>query len=261
MNTHINAHKTFTRVHLIAPVIAACLAVAAGVASPAEKEGAAPPSSAFKNEADKRSYVIGVTVASQLRSADLAIDLAPFMRGMKDAYTSKKLLLNNAEFAAVLADFQKDQKTKLAAVMTEKRLKGKQDGDAFLATNKGKDGVVMLDSGLQYKVLKTGNGKKPTLGDTVICNYAGTLVDGKEFDSSYKRGHPATFPVNKVIKGWTEALLLMPVGSKWQLFIPPDLAYGEAGAGRDIGPNATLIFEVELVGVKDASNLDAKVGG
>jgi FKBP-type peptidyl-prolyl cis-trans isomerase FklB len=126
----------------------------------------------------------------------------------------------------------------------------KKAGDAFLAANKTKEGVVTLPSGLQYKILKEGTGPKPTPADSVVCNYRGTLIDGKEFDSSYKRGQPATFPVGQVIKGWTEALQLMPVGSKWQLFVPPDLAYGDRGAGPDIGPGATLIFEVELISIK-----------
>jgi FKBP-type peptidyl-prolyl cis-trans isomerase FklB len=126
----------------------------------------------------------------------------------------------------------------------------KKEGDAFLAANKGKDGVVVLPSGLQYKIITAGTGPKPAATDSVICNYRGTLIDGKEFDSSYKRGQPATFPVSGVIKGWTEALQLMPVGSKWQLFVPADLAYGDRGAGADIGPGATLIFEVELVSIQ-----------
>ncbi|PYY03418.1 MAG: hypothetical protein DMG64_08020 [Acidobacteria bacterium] len=121
---------------------------------------------------------------------------------------------------------------------------------AFLAANKSKEGVVTLPSGLQYKVLKEGTGPKPSATDSVACNYRGTLINGTEFDSSYKRGQPATFAVNGVIKGWTEALQLMPVGSKWQLFIPADLAYGERGAGADIGPNSTLIFEVELLSIQ-----------
>ena len=125
-----------------------------------------------------------------------------------------------------------------------------KDGEDFLAANKAKDGVVTLPSGLQYKVITTGTGPKPTLDQTVVCQYRGTLIDGKEFDSSYKRGQPATFPVKGVIKGWTEVLQLMPVGSKWQVFVPSDLAYGARGAGADIGPNATLIFEIELVSIK-----------
>jgi FKBP-type peptidyl-prolyl cis-trans isomerase FklB len=127
----------------------------------------------------------------------------------------------------------------------------KSKGETFLAQNKSKEGVVTLPSGLQYKILKEGSGPKPSASDTVVCNYRGTLVDGKEFDSSYKRGQPATFPVSGVIKGWTEALQLMPVGSKWQLFIPSDLGYGDRGAGADIQPGSTLVFEVELVSIQD----------
>jgi FKBP-type peptidyl-prolyl cis-trans isomerase FklB len=137
--------------------------------------------------------------------------------------------------------------------MKEEGESNKKDGDAFLAANKGKEGVVALPSGLQYKILKEGTGAKPTASDTVACNYRGTLINGTEFDSSYKRGQAATFPVGGVIKGWTEALQLMPVGSKWQLFIPPDLAYGDRGAGADIGPDETLVFEVELLSIQDKS--------
>src|SRR6201996_6499938 len=129
----------------------------------------------------------------------------------------------------------------------------KKDGAAFLAANATKEGVVTLPSGLQYKILTAGTGPKPTASDSVVCNYRGTLLDNTEFDSSYKRGQPATFAVGQVIKGWTEALQLMPVGSKWQLFIPKDLAYGERGQGPDIGPNATLIFEVELLSIQGKS--------
>jgi FKBP-type peptidyl-prolyl cis-trans isomerase len=126
----------------------------------------------------------------------------------------------------------------------------KKESVEFLAANKAKDGVVTLPSGLQYKILTAGTGPKPTASDTVVCNYRGTLISGTEFDSSYKRGQPASFPVNGVIKGWTEALQLMPVGSKWQLFVPSDLGYGDRGAGADIGPGATLIFEVELLSIQ-----------
>ncbi len=125
-----------------------------------------------------------------------------------------------------------------------------KDGAEFLAANKTKDGVITLPSGLQYKIMTAGTGAKPGPGDTVVCNYRGTLINGTEFDSSYKRGQPASFPVNRVIPGWTEALQMMPVGSKWQLFIPPDLAYGARGAGGVIGPNATLVFEVELISIQ-----------
>src|SRR6202023_2964907 len=130
----------------------------------------------------------------------------------------------------------------------------KKESVEFLAANKAKDGVVTLPSGLQYKILTAGTGPKPTASDTVVCNYRGTLISGTEFDSSYKRGQPASFPVNGVIKGWTEALQLMPVGSKWQLFVPSDLGYGDRGAGADIGPGATLIFEVELLSIQDKND-------
>ena len=126
----------------------------------------------------------------------------------------------------------------------------KKEGTAFLAANKAKQGVTTLPSGLQYKIEKEGTGPKPAASDTVVCNYRGTLIDGKEFDSSYKRGQPASFPVSGVIKGWTEALQLMPVGSKWDLYVPAELAYGDRGAGPDIGPGATLIFEVELLSIQ-----------
>src|SRR5207244_808299 len=129
----------------------------------------------------------------------------------------------------------------------------KKGGETFLAANKGKDGVVTLPSGLQYKILTQGTGPKPTSADTVVCNYRGTLINGTEFDSSYKRGQPATFPISGVIKGWTEALPLMPVGSKWQLFIPSEMAYGERAPGPEIGPNSTLIFEIELLLIQDKS--------
>ncbi len=126
----------------------------------------------------------------------------------------------------------------------------KKEGEAFLAANKSKEGVVTLPSGLQYKILQQGTGPKPTASDSVVCNYRGTLLNGTEFDSSYKRGQPATLGVGQVIPGWTEALQLMPVGSKWQLFIPSNLAYGARGAGSDIGPNSTLTFEVELLSIQ-----------
>jgi FKBP-type peptidyl-prolyl cis-trans isomerase FklB len=148
---------------------------------------------------------------------------------------------------------QKEMHDKQQAKMQEEGAANKKEGDAFLAANKSKEGVVTLPSGLQYKILKAGTGPKPTANDTVECNYRGTLINGKEFDSSYKRGQPADFPVGGVIKGWTEALQLMPVGSKWQLFVPADLAYGDRGAGADIGPGETLIFEVELMSIQDKS--------
>ncbi len=151
---------------------------------------------------------------------------------------------------AALTEVQNEMRKKQQAQMQEAGEVNKKEGDAFLAANKGKDGIVALPSGLQYKILTAGTGPKPTVADTVVCNYRGTLINGTEFDSSYKRGQPATFPVSGVIKGWTEALPLMPVGSKWQLFIPAELAYGERSPGPEIGPNSTLIFEVELLSIQ-----------
>ena len=169
---------------------------------------------------------------------------------MKDAAAGGQLLLAEEELLATMNLFG----AQMIAVRGRERalagLDNRKEGEEFLAANKTKEGVVALPSGLQYKVLKTGDGKKPTAADTVECHYRGTLINGTEFDSSYRRGQAASFSVAGVISGWTEALKLMPVGSKWQLFIPPQLAYGAQGAGRDIGPDTTLIFEVELLAIK-----------
>jgi FKBP-type peptidyl-prolyl cis-trans isomerase len=207
----------------------------------------------LKDQKEKLSYALGMDVARTLRRQSIEIDPALFNKGLNDTYSGGKLLLSDDEARALITDMQKDTRKKLEDTRAQAADTNKKAGDAFLAENKKAQGVVALPSGLQYKVLKAGEGKKPALDDIVVCQYRGTLIDGKEFDSSYKRNEPATFPVKGVIKGWTEALQLMPVGSKWQLFIPPDLAYGERGAGAEIGPNSTLIFEVELVSIKDKS--------
>ncbi|HEX2712067.1 MAG TPA: FKBP-type peptidyl-prolyl cis-trans isomerase [Candidatus Acidoferrales bacterium] len=212
---------------------------------------AAQDTPALKSQKEKLSYALGMNFGSQLRELAIDVDPAVFEAGLKDALSGKKGLLTEEEVAAAIGAMQAELKQKQA----EARRKGAEDnkkaGEAFLAENKKKEGVVALPSGLQYKILKEGNGKKPTDADTVICNYRGTLINGTEFDSSYRTGQPATFKVAGVIPGWTEALRLMAVGSKWQLFIPAELAYGERGAGPAIGPNATLIFEVELVSIQD----------
>ena len=210
---------------------------------------AAQDASPLKNEKDKRSYALGMDLGTQFRSLGIEVDPAVFSRGLNDAFSGGKTLLAQEDVRAAISELQAEMKRKQAEARSKASQEGKQAGTAFLADNKKKEGVVTLPSGLQYKILKEGTGKKPVLDDTVVCQYRGTLINGTEFDSSYKRGQPATFPVKGVIKGWTEALQLMPAGSKWQLFIPPELAYGEAGAGATIGPNATLIFEVELVSI------------
>ena len=199
---------------------------------------------------EKISYALGMNMAKNLQRESVQVNPDVLSRGMKDVLAGNKTLLTDDEVKATLTDLQNGMRAKQQERMRQLGLSNKEEGENFLAANKHKDGVVALPSGLQYKILKEGAGSKPTAADSVVCNYRGTLIDGNEFDSSYKRGQPTTFPINGVIKGWTEALQLMPVGSKWELFIPPALAYGDRGAGPDIGPNATLIFEVELLSIQ-----------
>jgi FKBP-type peptidyl-prolyl cis-trans isomerase len=208
----------------------------------------------------KASYAIGMNLGGGLHRQNVDVDSAALIQGMKDALAGGKTLLTDEEARAALMQLQKDMQEKMQAKAAAEGDANKKEGDAFLAANKTKEGVVTLPSGLQYKILTPGSGPKPTASDSVVCNYKGTLINGTEFDSSYKRGEPATFPVTGVIKGWTEALQLMPVGSKWQLFIPPDLAYGPRGTpGGPIGPNATLTFEVELISIKEKPPAPDKV--
>ena len=192
-------------------------------------------------------------MGANLHKQSVPVDPNILARGLKDSLAGTKTLLTDDEAQAAIIEVQNDLRKKQQEKMQVEGAANKKEGDDFLAANKGKEGVVPLPSGLQYKILKEGTGPKPTATDSVVCNYRGTLINGTEFDSSYKRGQPATFPVTGVIKGWTEALQLMPVGSKWQLFIPSDLAYGERGPAPEIGPNATLIFEVELLSIEDKS--------
>lgn len=205
---------------------------------------------ALTTQKQKLSYAIGVDAARNFKRMGIDIDLEVLIRALRDTQSESKLLMSDDEMRAALTAYQKEMQQKQAQEAKVTAEKNKKEGDAFLAENKTKEGVVTLASGLQYKILKTGEGKKPTDEDTVEVNYKGTLISGTEFDSSYKRGQPASFPVKAIISGWREALKLMPVGSKWQLFIPPELAYGTRGTGREIGPNATLIFEVELLAIK-----------
>ena len=194
---------------------------------------------------------IGSGLGANLKKQSVDVDSTLVSQGLKDAMSGAKTRLTQEEAQAVLKEVQTEVQKEQQAKMKEAADKNKTGGEAFLAANKSKDGVVTLPSGLQYKILTAGTGPKPTASDSVKCNYRGTLINGSEFDSSYKRGQPATFAVGQVIKGWTEALQLMPVGSKWQLFVPASLAYGERGAGAEIGPNATLIFEVELLSIEE----------
>ena len=208
---------------------------------------------ALKTQKDKFSYALGMKMGANLQRQSVPVDATILARGLKDGLAGGKTLLTDAEAQAAITAVQDEMRKQQQEKMKQAGEVNKKEGTDFLAANKGKDGVVTQPSGLQYKILTEGKGPKPTASDSVVCNYRGTLINGTEFDSSYKRGQPATFPVGGVIKGWTEALQLMPVGSKWQLFIPPDLAYGERGAGADIGPDSTLIFEVELLSIEDKS--------
>jgi len=204
----------------------------------------------LKSEKDKVSYIIGLDIGNNLKRQGADIDPDTLLKGLKDALSGNKPLLSENEIREVTTAFRQEMATKQAEEKKKLAEKNKKEGEAFLDENKKKEGVKTLPSGLQYKVITEGSGRSPKESDTVTVNYKGTFVDGTEFDSSYKRGEPATFPVNGVIKGWTEALPLMKEGAKWQLFIPSDLAYGEAGAGNVIGPNTILIFEVELISIK-----------
>ena len=206
---------------------------------------------ALKTQKDKASYALGMKIGGDLhrQGVGTAVDPAIVARGLRDALAGSKPLLTEEDEKAALIQLQSQVIGAQQAKAHEAGAANRKEGEEFLAANKSKPGVVTLPSGLQYKVLKEGTGPKPSAGDTVSCNYRGTLINGKEFDSSYKRGQPTSFPVGGVIKGWTEALQLMPVGSKWQLFIPSELGYGDRGTGGDIGPGETLIFEVELVSI------------
>jgi FKBP-type peptidyl-prolyl cis-trans isomerase len=205
----------------------------------------------LNTQKEKFSYALGMRMGANLHKQSVPVDAAIFSRGLRDGLAGGKTLLTDEEAQAAITVVQKEFQQKQQEKMQQASESNKKEGQDFLAANKGKTGVVTLPSGLQYKVEKEGTGPKPTASDTVLCNYRGTLINGTEFDSSYKRGQPATFPVSGVIKGWTEALQLMPVGSKWELFVPSDLAYGDRGAGGEIGPGSTLIFEVELLSISD----------
>jgi FKBP-type peptidyl-prolyl cis-trans isomerase len=199
----------------------------------------------------KASYSYGVDVASRLKQQGIDLDVNALNRGIADSYNGAELALDDEARIQAKTMFQAELRDAMAKKQAETAASNQSAGEAFLAENAKKEGVITTDSGLQYKILTTGEGEQPKDTDTVTTHYRGTLIDGREFDSSYKRDKPASFPVKGVIKGWTEALQLMHVGDKWQLFIPADLAYGETKRSELIEANSTLVFELELLGIKE----------
>jgi FKBP-type peptidyl-prolyl cis-trans isomerase len=203
----------------------------------------------LKTEKDRTSYGIGVQTGRNLRRDGMDADLDLLVRGIKDGLAGNKLLVSEKELRQIMNTVQVEMRKKIVANRRMLGEENKRAGADFLAANGKKDGVVTLQSGVQYKIVKAGDGKKPQLSDTILVNYRGTRLDGFEFDAS-PDGAPATLNVGQLIAGWKEAMQLMPVGSKWQLVVPSHLAYGDRGVGQDIGPHQTLLFDVELVGIK-----------
>ena len=204
----------------------------------------------LKTQKDKISYSVGVSVGRNFQQQGVEIDPDVMVKGLKDVLAGGKLQLTEDDLKKTLDTYQEALRQKQTKARDAAAEKNAKEGVAFLAANKKQKDVITLPSGLQYKILKAGDGRKPVDTDTVECHYRGTLINGTEFDSSYRTGKPASFKVTGVIPGWTEALKLMSVGSKWQLFIPSQLAYGDRGAGNRVGPRETLIFDVELVAIK-----------
>lgn len=198
----------------------------------------------------KASYSFGVDFAKRLKEQGIELDISALNRGIMDAASDKKLAFEEGEMNQFKAEYTQQLRAKLLQEQQQLAAKNLEAGKQFLADNANKEGVVTTASGLQYKVIKSGTGPSPKPDDTVTTHYRGTLIDGREFDSSYSRGQPASFPVKGVIKGWTEALQLMKIGDKWELYIPADLAYGASQRGELIEPNSTLLFELELLGIK-----------
>ena len=237
------------------PVLALITSVLVAQTKPASAVKKAPVAAPVKlkilTKKDSLSYAIGYAMASNLKQQNISVNSATFQRATKDVLTGQPLSMDEATIQNVLMQFQQEMQAKATAEKSKDGEINKIAGQKFLDDNKKKDGVITLPSGLQYKVITAGTGVKPSATDQVKTHYHGTLIDGKVFDSSVDRGEPVTFGVNQVIKGWTEALQLMPVGSKWKLFIPSDLAYGEFGP-PSIGPSQALIFDVELISIEPA---------
>jgi len=236
-------------------VVSLCLTLLAGAASAQELRE-------LKGETERLSYALGMAYGAQIQKESIHLDLAAFIQGLEDVRSAGKTLLTEGEARSLVMMLQEEVRNKELARQAEKlqaenelAAKNLREGEAFLAGNRTREGVVALDSGLQYKVLKAGSGQKPTLDDMVVCHYRGKTLEGVEFDSTYIRKKPAKMPVRAVIKGWRQALQRMPLGSKWRLFVPSKLAYGARAGGRSFGPNSTLIFEVELISIEEKPKL------
>jgi len=207
----------------------------------------------------RSSYALGLEMGEKLAQASMDLDVDLVVRGLKDAFDGSEALLTDEQQRSALKALRADFRTRQKEAREQLAERNRLEGEAFLAENRTKEGVVTLDSGLQYRVLETGSGPTPTAEDRVVCHYRGSLIDGTEFDSSYNRHKPHTMELRRAIKGWREALPLMPVGSRWQLFIPPSLAYGaRGGRANGVGPNATLVFEVELLGIRETARAPAR---
>lgn len=205
----------------------------------------------LNSQKEKVSYALGMQMGTDLRKQVLDLDLATLIKGLSESFSGGKTILSEEEMHAVLANAKEEYQKKQAALREAKAEENLKEGEKFLAENKNKEGVVTLPTGLQYKIFERGEGKTPRTHQHVICNYRGTLLDGTEFDNSNRHNGPSVFPMKGVPEGWREALLMMPIGSKWQLFVPPDLAYGKAGVpSMKVPPNATLIYELELVSIR-----------
>lgn len=229
------------------------LSIQAVAATSPETTGSAG-STTLNTDIQKLSYTIGYEMGANFKSQSISVDSTTLTKGLTDGLGGNKPLLDKSARRNTIIAFQKEVMAKQQAAMKKIASQNSQSGAAFLATNAKKPGVKTLPDGLQYKILKASTGAKPTLDDTVTVNYQGSFVNGKVFDSSYKRGTPTSFPLTQVIKGWQEALTMMPTGSTWEIYVPAKLAYGERGMGRVIAPNATLVFKIELISIKKKSS-------
>lgn len=226
-------------------------AIGLWVASCAQEQQDTARLNELATDAQRYSYAIGMDVGGSLQRTGLEIDLQALQQGLRDCFAGSDSMLTQAEIGQVLRDFQTQARQAMESQQKKDAADNLEEGEAFLETNRNAEGVQVTESGLQYIVLNEGTGATPTAEDRVKVNYQGTLIDGTVFDSSYDRGEPATFNVNRVIPGWTEGLQLMKVGAKYKFFIPAELAYGERSPSPKIPPNSTLIFEVELLGIEN----------